>query len=270
VAACNSARNRGVTHAYRLIREAILAKRQVVATYQGHRRELCPHVLGTKNGRPQALFFQFGGGSASALPPEGDWRCIPIDGLEDIVVRDGAWFTGVSHGHPERCVDTVDVGAARLTAGLDQLGRTQRSTPPASGYPQAMGVAEPVVSCQDCGTRLPDSTTAPVDERMPCPRCGSLRRHVAISVSDTITVHEQLLFKARTPGEKRPFVERKAGDDYSWSRGRWVSLRRVIDRRTNRYQERIEDPVSGEVIRDVDEPLTKHVGRGSATPKPPG
>lgn len=98
-----------MTDIYDLIRDATLARRQVVAMYQGHRRHLCPHVLGTKNGHPQALFFQFDGGSASALAPGGDWRCIPVEGLEDVVVREGAWHTGVSHQDPERCVDTIDV-----------------------------------------------------------------------------------------------------------------------------------------------------------------
>ena len=102
-----------MTDVYGLIREAILAKRQVVATYKGHRRELCPHVLGTKKGRRHALFFQFAGGSASTLPPGGDWRCLPVDGLEDVVIRDGPWHTGATHQHPERCVDTIDVEAPR-------------------------------------------------------------------------------------------------------------------------------------------------------------
>jgi hypothetical protein len=103
----------GVTNVYELIRDATLARRQVLATYKGHRRELCPHVLGTKDGRRQALFFQFGGGSSSALPPGGEWRCIPVDGLEDVVVRDGPWHTSVVHEHPETCVDTIDVEAPR-------------------------------------------------------------------------------------------------------------------------------------------------------------
>ena len=102
-----------VTDTYGLIRAAMLARRQVVATYKGHRRELCPHVLGTKEGRRQALFFQFGGGSSSALPPGGEWRCIPVDGLKDVVVRDGPWHTGVGHQYPETCLDTIDVEAPR-------------------------------------------------------------------------------------------------------------------------------------------------------------
>lgn len=98
---------------YDLIRGATLARHQVIATYKGYRRELCPHVLGTKAGRRQALFFQFGGGSASSLPPGGGWRCIPVDGLEHVVVRDGPWHTGQTHDRPERCIDTIDVEAPR-------------------------------------------------------------------------------------------------------------------------------------------------------------
>ena len=102
-----------MSDAYALIREATLSRRQIVATYKGHRRELCPHVIGTKNGRRQALFFQFGGGSTTVLPPAGDWRCIPIDGLEDVVVRDGPWHTGPGDEQAETCVDVVDVEAPR-------------------------------------------------------------------------------------------------------------------------------------------------------------
>ncbi len=59
---------------YSLIRTAIRDRMQVMATYRGRPRALCPHVLGTKNGRRQALFFQFAGESARGLRPGGDWR----------------------------------------------------------------------------------------------------------------------------------------------------------------------------------------------------
>ena len=97
---------------YALIRQAILDKHQVVATYRGHRREMCPHVLGTKSGRRQALFFQFAGGSSSGLPPGGEWRCIPVDQLIDVVVRPGPWHTGTGHTRPQTCVDAVDAEVA--------------------------------------------------------------------------------------------------------------------------------------------------------------
>jgi hypothetical protein len=55
-----------------------------------------PAYAGTKDGRRQALFFQFGRGSSTALPRGGDWRCLPLDGQE-----------------LEACVDEIDVEVPR-------------------------------------------------------------------------------------------------------------------------------------------------------------
>ena len=95
--------------AYSIIRQAILDRSQIVATYEGHRREMCPHVIGTKHRRAQALFFQFGGSSQSGLPPGGEWRCMPIDTLKDVAARTGPWYTGTGHSRPQTCVGVVDV-----------------------------------------------------------------------------------------------------------------------------------------------------------------
>jgi hypothetical protein len=97
---------------YATVRQAIVDRVQIVATYRGHRREMCPHVIGTKGGRPQALFFQFAGSSSSGLPPGGEWRCIPIEGLSDVVSQTGAWYSGGDHTQPQTCVDLVDVEVA--------------------------------------------------------------------------------------------------------------------------------------------------------------
>src|SRR5438445_12776593 len=80
---------------YEMVAEAIRNKRQVLATYHGLRREMCPHVLGRgPDGQVQALFFQFGGESGKRLPPQGDWRCLRLAELSDVLVRDGPWHTG--------------------------------------------------------------------------------------------------------------------------------------------------------------------------------
>ena len=97
---------------YVTIRDAILNKQQVVATYQGHVREMCPHVIGTKGGREQALFYQFGGISSSGPIIQNspkNWRCIPIEGLSNITVRSGAWHSGGNHSQAQTCVDDIDV-----------------------------------------------------------------------------------------------------------------------------------------------------------------
>ena len=79
---------------YDLIREAILEKKIIHATYRGQHREMCPHVLGRKNGKPQALFYQFGGESNSRpIQPDGspdNWRCLELALLSDVRIVEGA------------------------------------------------------------------------------------------------------------------------------------------------------------------------------------
>ncbi|MGD9696442.1 MAG: hypothetical protein AB7V42_12385 [Thermoleophilia bacterium] len=94
---------------YSIIQEAIKSRRQIIATYKGHRREMCPHVLGTKNGKMRALFFQFGGSSQSGLPAGGEWRCIAVADLSNVITRDGDWHTGSNRTGSQTCVDEVHV-----------------------------------------------------------------------------------------------------------------------------------------------------------------
>ena len=100
------------TSVYSLVKQAVLDKDQVIATYNGYRREMCPHVIGTKNGREQALFYQFAGESSSGLQPAGspnNWRCIPLSGLSDVEIRKGTWHTAPNHSKPQKCVGNIDV-----------------------------------------------------------------------------------------------------------------------------------------------------------------
>jgi hypothetical protein len=97
---------------YITIKNAIVNKHQVVATYQGHVREMCPHVIGLKNGREQAFFYQFGGTSRSGQIVPGspsNWRCIPVDDLSDLTTRPGSWHSCNNHSTKQTCVDDVDV-----------------------------------------------------------------------------------------------------------------------------------------------------------------
>lgn len=99
---------------YSLVRQAIIDKDQVVGTYRGHIREMCPHVIGTKDGVRRALFYQFGGTSQRTLWPDGstkNWRCIPIDRLRDVSVRKGPWHTAPIHSRRQACIDYIDVQA---------------------------------------------------------------------------------------------------------------------------------------------------------------
>ncbi len=125
----------------------------------------------------------------------------------------------------------------------------------------------PTVKCQDCGEVLNEPTDTPVDERNPCPKCGSKARHVEIVVSETVEVHEKLGIKARHGTTDKPFLESISGDDLHRKSGKWVSLERVIDRENDRYKETVTDPATGEIIHQCQESLSQHQGHGSARKK---
>jgi len=98
---------------YQLIAEAIRSKKQIHSTYSGLHREMCPHVLGYKDGKEQALFVQFGGLSSSKgsiTPASAEWRCIPVGNLSNIKLVDGPWYTlETQNKRRTSCVDQIDV-----------------------------------------------------------------------------------------------------------------------------------------------------------------
>ena len=97
---------------YDLIAKAIKEKLQVTAYYQGFYREMCPHALGSKKGRKQALFYQFGGESSKGTVTPGstfNWRCIPIDGLTEVTLQSGQSYTAENHSQAQTCVDQIDI-----------------------------------------------------------------------------------------------------------------------------------------------------------------
>jgi hypothetical protein len=94
---------------YRLFRKAILDERQVVCVYKGHRRELCPHILGHTGGEEKVLAFQFAGESSTRLPPGGEWRCLYLSQVREACLRDGPWHEGAQHRARQRCVEAVDL-----------------------------------------------------------------------------------------------------------------------------------------------------------------
>ena len=101
-----------MSSSYEVIKQAIINKSSISATYQGYYREMCPHVIGTKNGRQQALFYQFGGESSSGhISPnsKANWRCMPVDELSNVQATNQGWHTVDSHSSTQSCVDMIDV-----------------------------------------------------------------------------------------------------------------------------------------------------------------
>ncbi|MES2672311.1 MAG: hypothetical protein V4673_18080 [Pseudomonadota bacterium] len=100
------------SHIYQIVRDAILNRKQIIAIYQDHEREMCPHVIGMKNGKEKALFYQFDETSSKGKIIAGspqNWRCLFLDELTNVIARDGVWHTADNHSSTQTCVDEIDV-----------------------------------------------------------------------------------------------------------------------------------------------------------------
>jgi hypothetical protein len=84
-------------------------RKQIVCTYEGRVRELCPIILGHTQRQEKALTYQFGGASKSGLPPGGEWRCLFLSKVSDVQLRDGPRLAGSRHTQPQGCVENVDL-----------------------------------------------------------------------------------------------------------------------------------------------------------------
>jgi hypothetical protein len=100
---------------YQIVREAIERRLHIIGTYNGFRREMCPHTIGrSKKGEEQALFYQFAGDSKTGLGSDGDpnnWRCIPLAKLQNVSTSEGPWNSAPNHSRPQTCVADVDLEA---------------------------------------------------------------------------------------------------------------------------------------------------------------
>jgi hypothetical protein len=92
---------------YVLFRDAILGAQQIVCVYDGRRRELCPHIIGTsRSGEEVVLAWQFAGESSGPLP---QWRCLKLARVSEARAREGRWHEGRSHRATQTCVSEIDL-----------------------------------------------------------------------------------------------------------------------------------------------------------------
>ncbi|MBR0872623.1 hypothetical protein JQ633_19835 [Bradyrhizobium tropiciagri] len=93
--------------AYALFRTAISTEHQIVCSYDGKPRELCPHIIGrNKSGEEVVLAWQFAGESSGEVP---QWRCLRLANVSDISLRKGRWHEGGSHRSAQTCVSEIDL-----------------------------------------------------------------------------------------------------------------------------------------------------------------
>lgn len=100
---------------YEIVRTAIVNKQQVVATYRGRVRHMCPYTIGFTNGREIALFYQFGGmsggGGEMTAGSSTNWRCIFLDELSNVSAQEGEWLNADDQSRAHSCVNTIDIEA---------------------------------------------------------------------------------------------------------------------------------------------------------------
>ncbi len=122
--------------------------------------------------------------------------------------------------------------------------------------------------CGQCSEPIDEPIITPTAARKPCARCGSISRNFALGINSTIELRSSLKSIAR-PTVGKWFHKQFQGARLQAS-GLWADVIDVYDRRGNRRRERVVLE-TGEVIRDVDHPLTDHKGHGSDKgPRTPG
>jgi DNA-directed RNA polymerase subunit RPC12/RpoP len=124
-----------------------------------------------------------------------------------------------------------------------------------------------LVKCGTCGEELKEPTNLTPENRIPCPKCGSLIRIYSAEIKETIRLRDKIGMKAKRGGKGKPFIETVTGDDLHRKTGKWNHIERVIDRETNSYSETITDPDTGIIIHQCEEPLSEHKNHGSAKKK---
>jgi DNA-directed RNA polymerase subunit RPC12/RpoP len=125
-----------------------------------------------------------------------------------------------------------------------------------------------IVACGQCKRNLDEPSNTPENKRNPCPNCGSVSRLVKKEIADSISVRDGVRGKARSgeagkPGGK-PWLTTMSEPSWSHSAQKWMHREKTENRRENRYTEVVKDPETGEVVHEVEEPLSEHRGHGSA------
>jgi len=108
--------NPGVDH-YELLRQAIANQQSATASYQGSRRQFCPHVLGRKAGHHVVLVYQYTD-SARAGAAGAGWQCFALDRLHNISLLGSRWRSGEPDTLPADCIDAVDAAVEGFDTSL--------------------------------------------------------------------------------------------------------------------------------------------------------
>lgn len=127
-----------------------------------------------------------------------------------------------------------------------------------------------VVYCGECRRMLNESAGLK-PPRPSCPYCGSVKRHIEISITESVGLEVKEFFDAKAkntslPSKNKLRLHIQAGDELHRKSEIWMKKERVIDKDRDHYREVIKNS-NNEVIHFCEEPLSKHMSHGSAKPK---
>lgn len=99
-----------------------------------------------------------------------------------------------------------------------------------------------------------------------CPKCGSEKKNIRITVQDDIKLYDQVKIKSKGIIEGRKTIQETIDGYESSFNGDIVNKVRVIDNIKDVYFEEIKD-LNGNIIHKCEEKLSEHKGHGSAKKK---
>ncbi|MFI5149414.1 MAG: hypothetical protein ACHQRM_06740 [Bacteroidia bacterium] len=96
---------------YVTVQKAITNKQQIYAVYNGYKRQLCPHQIGSIKGVAHGFFYQFAGEDESGIARETElnWRCFPLDEMREVMYIEGSFYPKGKFVMPPSGLDKVEV-----------------------------------------------------------------------------------------------------------------------------------------------------------------
>lgn len=120
--------------------------------------------------------------------------------------------------------------------------------------------------CAKCDAHLFEPPGVPAS---PCPVCGGVGRSTPLKLEDGIRFNDGHRVKAYRAGSTKFFLDARSGPSYYRVGAEWHHVLRVIDRENDRYTETVRVLNTGEIIREIDEPLSQHTDRGGSKNQAP-
>lgn len=121
-----------------------------------------------------------------------------------------------------------------------------------------------LVTCLNC-----QYTTSLRELLEACPNCRSvsgIRNSICVAGLEIFPSVQVKVERPTYKGRRKYARETKSSAEHSVD-DQLVRVEQSIDRENNRYQKRVTIVDTGEVLRQVDHPLSEHTGRGSDKPR---